>query len=58
VNIQGWLIRAKRWAQNPPSEGQVRMIFGIIALCLMIAGIEWLFGWPDWLVPQSISAKP
>ena len=55
MNIQGWLIRAKRWAQKPPSEGRVKFTFGVIALCLCVAGYEWLFGWPDWLVPGKIS---
>jgi hypothetical protein len=54
MNIQIWLMRAKRWAQNPPSARRVRFIFGIIALCLAVAAVEWLAGWPDWLVPQRL----
>jgi hypothetical protein len=58
VNLQLWLVRAKRWAQNPPSEGRVKLVLGVIAVCLLIAGCEWLYGWPEWLTPNRISATP
>jgi hypothetical protein len=58
MNLQVSLLRASRWARNPPSEGRVRLVFGVIALCLVIVGIEWLFGWPDWLTPNRIDATP
>jgi hypothetical protein len=58
VNIQVWLLRASRWARKPPSEGRVKLVFGVIALCLLIVGYERLFGWPDWLTVNRISAKP
>lgn len=54
MNLQVWLMRARRWVQKPPSAGQVKFYFGIIALCLVVAGFEWVFGWPDWLVPGRI----
>jgi hypothetical protein len=50
-----WLVRMARWARNPPSAGQVKLVFGVIALCLLIFGYEWLFGWPEALVPQKIA---
>lgn len=43
-----WLLRAKRWAQNPPSESRVKLFFGVLAACLVIAGVEAFVGWPDW----------
>jgi hypothetical protein len=58
VNLQVWLLRASRWARNPPSEGRVKLVFGVIAICLLIVGHEWTFGWPDWLTVNRISAKP
>jgi predicted acyltransferase len=58
LNLQVWLLRAKRWARNPPSEGRVKLVLGVIAICLLIAGYEWLFGWPDWLTPDRLGAKP
>lgn len=53
MNMFRLLIRAKRWAQNPPSERMVIMVLGIIALGLALASYEALFGWPDWLTVNS-----
>jgi len=58
MNYVTWLVRAKRWAQHPPSEGRVKLVFGVIALCLVVVGLEWAFGWPAWLTPDRLSAKP
>ena len=58
MNLQVWLLRAKRWARNPPSEGRVKLVLGVVAICLVIVGGEWLFGWPEWLTTNRISAKP
>lgn len=49
-----WLIRMAQWARNPPPPQKVKLVFGVIALCIVIFGIEWLFGWPEWLVPQKV----
>ncbi|WP_395540112.1 hypothetical protein [Neotabrizicola sp. sgz301269] len=53
MNITRLLIRAKRWAAHPPSERMVVMVLGIVALALLLAGIEWFWGWPDWLTVNS-----
>jgi hypothetical protein len=58
MNYLHWLVRAKRWAQNPPSEGRVKLVFGVIAICIAIAAWEWYFGWPEWLTVNRLSAKP
>lgn len=52
------LLRAKRLAQNPPSMRKVVMYGGFIAASLVVAGIEWLWGWPAWLTVDSLRAKP
>jgi hypothetical protein len=44
-----WLLRAVRWAQNPPSAARVRLVLGVILFCLLLVGVEWLWGWPEWL---------
>ena len=49
-----WLIRMARWARNPPSPARVKLVLGVIALCLVVFGIEWLFGWPEALTPQKV----
>ncbi|CAM3149083.1 hypothetical protein PANO111632_05255 [Paracoccus nototheniae] len=43
-----WLVRAARWVRNPPSAKMVMMVFGIIAVGLIIAGVEMLGYWPEW----------
>ncbi|MEO1137896.1 MAG: hypothetical protein AAFW87_00430 [Pseudomonadota bacterium] len=44
-----WLFRMARWAQSPPSERRVKFIFAIIAVCLVVFGVEYFFGLPDWM---------
>ncbi|HOZ31454.1 MAG TPA: hypothetical protein PLM52_01145 [Tabrizicola sp.] len=58
MNYGLWLLRAKRWAQNPPSWGRVKLVLGVLAICIVIAGFERVFGWPDWLTVNRLSAKP
>ncbi|WP_295044241.1 hypothetical protein [uncultured Paracoccus sp.] len=43
-----WLLRASKWARNPPSARTVRLILLVLAVALAIAGLEWLNLWPDW----------
>ncbi len=38
------LLRAKRLAQHPPSARRVWLVLGVIALCLVLAGAEYMFG--------------
>lgn len=54
---QIWLLRMSRWARNPPSAKQVKLVFGIIALALVIFGIEWMGWWPDWATAERIPRK-
>ncbi len=58
MNTLHWLMRAKRWAQNPPSEGRVKLVLGVVALCLVLVGIEYFIGWPDWMTVDSLRPKP
>ncbi len=44
-----WLLRMKRLAQHPPSESRVKLVFGVIAVCLAIFVIERVVGFPDWM---------
>lgn len=45
----GWFLRMKKWAENPPSWERVKLMFAVIAVCLLLFGYERLFGWPEWL---------
>lgn len=47
-----WLIRASRWARNPPSARMVKLVFAAIALGLVIAGLEYFGLWPDWATTE------
>jgi hypothetical protein len=58
VNYLHWLMRAKRWVQKPPSEGRVKLVFGVVAICLVIVGIEYFIGWPDWMTVDGLRQKP
>ncbi|MBC2835488.1 hypothetical protein [Paragemmobacter straminiformis] len=49
-----WFIRMARWARNPPSADRVRLVLVVVALCLLVAGAERLWGFPDWLTPQKL----
>ena len=44
-----WFLRAKRWAQNSPSMGRVKLVVAVVALCLLIVGAEWAGLVPDWI---------
>ncbi|KGB82568.1 MAG: hypothetical protein CL814_11920 [Confluentimicrobium sp.] len=44
-----WFLRMARWARNPPGEKRVKLVLGVIALCLALLAVERFVGWPDWL---------
>ena len=52
-----WLIRMKRWAENPPSAKMVALVLATIAVCVGLYAIERTVGWPDALTPHRIDAK-
>lgn len=43
-----WLMRASRWARNPPSAKRVRLVLALLALIAVIVLLEWGGFWPDW----------
>ena len=49
-----WFMRAKRWAQNPPSMKKVMFVAGIVAVCLILYGIETFIGWPEGLTADRL----
>ncbi len=52
-----WFLRMARWVQNPPSENKVKFVFAIIAVCLVLAGLEWFGLWPDWMSVNSLKPR-
>lgn len=43
------LLRMVHWLRHPPSPGRVRLVLGVVAICALIVGAEYLWGWPEWL---------
>lgn len=52
-----WFLRAKRWAQNPPSWGRVKLGLGVLTFCLILYGIEAIWGWPEALTPEKVRGR-
>ena len=48
MNNLNWLIRASRWARNPPSPRMGKLVLAIIALGLALKGLEHFGLIPDW----------
>lgn len=46
-------MRMALWARHPPSAARVRLVLGVIAVCLALFAVERLVGWPDWLTPSQ-----
>ncbi|MBV7379514.1 hypothetical protein [Maritimibacter dapengensis] len=42
-------FRMAKWARNPPGEKRVKLVFAVLAICLLLFGFERMFGWPEWL---------
>ncbi|SFI85053.1 hypothetical protein [Celeribacter neptunius] len=47
MNELRWMLRAKRWAQNPPSAKRVKFVFAVIAICIGLYAVEKTVGLPD-----------
>ncbi len=47
-------LRMALWARHPPSARRVIFVLSVIAMCIAVAAIEWLVGWPDWLIPNHV----
>lgn len=48
-----WLLRASRWARNPPSARMVKLVLAIVAVGLVLAGLQWAGWWPDWATVET-----
>lgn len=45
-----WLLRMKRWADNPPSWTRVKFVFYIVLACVIMYAYEYFYGWPEFLM--------
>lgn len=50
-----WFLRMARWVRHPPSPKAAAIWIGVILACLLVAGAEWLWGWPEWL---TVNGRP
>jgi hypothetical protein len=48
-----WLLRMRRWVQNPPSMRMVILVVSVIAICLILFAIDRYWGWPEALTPNT-----
>ncbi|WP_296419222.1 hypothetical protein [Pseudooctadecabacter sp.] len=48
MNYTRFLLKASQWARNPPSEKRVKLVIGVILVCLILVGVEKFVGWPEW----------
>lgn len=49
MNHMNMLLRMTQFARNPPPLKRVLLVFGVVAICLALVGIEKFVGWPDWM---------
>ena len=43
------LLRMSKWARKPPGEKRVKLVIGIIVICLILFAIERWIGVPEWM---------
>lgn len=53
-----WLLRASKWARNPPGAKRVKLVLAVLAVALAIVVIEWLGLWPEWATMDHGRAAP
>ncbi len=51
------LVRMAKWVRRPPSLTRVKLVFGVIALALLIAGVEWMGWWPAWATAERMPKR-
>ncbi|UWR20851.1 hypothetical protein [Sulfitobacter sp. S190] len=51
------LLRMKRWSQSPPSARRVKLVFGVVAVALLIIGLEKLGLWPQWATAERLNRR-
>ncbi|MEQ3626529.1 MAG: hypothetical protein ABNH26_15025 [Celeribacter sp.] len=44
-----WLMRARRWVQNPPPMSRVLLVIAVIGICLALFAVERWIGLPEWM---------
>lgn len=55
MNYTRFLLKASQWARKPPSESRVKLVIGVILVCLILVGIERFVGLPDWMSVNKVN---
>ena len=42
-----WLMRMAQWVRHPPSPQRVKLVLVVVAICILLVGVEALGLWPD-----------
>lgn len=50
------LVRMAKWVRHPPSAARVKLVLGIVAVCLGLYAVERWVGWPELLSLQETRA--
>jgi len=54
MNVTRMFLKMSQWARNPPSESRVKLVIGVIVVCLVLVGIEMFIGWPEWAKTERL----
>lgn len=52
-----WMLRAVKWARNPPSARMVVFVILVVAVCVLLYGVEKIWGWPEWLTVERVNRR-
>jgi len=52
-----YLLRMAKLARHPPGEKRVKLVIGVIIICLVLFAIERWIGVPDWL-QMDVQRRP
>ena len=42
-----------KWARHPPSAQRIKLMIAVLMICVVLFGIDRIFGWPDFLTMQN-----
>ena len=51
------LLRMAKWARHGPSAKRVKLVFAVVAIALLIAGLDRMGWWPDWARTEPMQRR-
>ncbi len=49
-----WMLRAVKWARNPPSGKMVKFVIALVLFCVLLYWVDRLFELPDWMQMERV----